>query len=122
MADRLIFIGWDEVTRGREERAVEVFNESVGLYGRLQQEGKIEGFNAVFLPPNGSGLQGYFELHGTADQLHAVRESEEFQRTILDGSMIVENFRVIDGYTNEAIAQQMGMFQDAIAKLPSGVR
>ena len=118
MSDRLLFIGWDEVTRGREERAVEVFNEAVGLYGRMQQEGRIERFDVVFLPPNGSGLQGYFELHGTAEQIHAVRDSEDFLRSALDASMIVEDFRMIDGYTNEAIAEQMGMFMEAAAKVP----
>ena len=47
MADSCLHISWTGVVPGREERAVEVFNESVGLYGRLQQEGKIESFNVV---------------------------------------------------------------------------
>ena len=45
MADRLLFISWGSVVAGREEIALEVFNESVGLYGRLQQDGRIEGFD-----------------------------------------------------------------------------
>ncbi len=118
MSDRLLFIGWDEVTRGREERGVEVFNEVVGLYGRLQQEGAIERFNVAFLPPNGSGLQGYFELHGSADQLNRVREDERFNRSMLDASLVVENLRIIAGYTNEAIADQMAMYAEAVAKVP----
>ena|SRR5215212_11519833 len=118
MSDRVLFIGWDEVVRGREERAVEVFNESVGLYGRMQQEGRIERFDATFLSPNGSGLQGYFQLHGSADQLHAARESEDFQRTLADATLIVEDMRVLDGVTNEGIGEQMAIFQDAIAKVP----
>ena len=118
MADRLLFIGWDEVVRGREERAVEVFNETVGFYGRLQQEGRIERFDATFLTPNGSGLQGYFQLHGSEAQLGAVQADEGFQRTTLDASLIVENLRVLSGVTNEGIAEQMAMYQDAIAKVP----
>ena len=41
MADRVLFITWGEVVRGREERALEVFSESLGFYGRLQQDGRI---------------------------------------------------------------------------------
>jgi len=118
MADRLLFIGWDEVVRGREERAVEVFNESVGLYGRMQQEGRIESFDAVFLTPTGSGLQGYFQLQGTAEQLNAVQEDPEFMRTTVAASLIVEDFRVIDGWTGQGIADQMALYQEEIAKVP----
>jgi hypothetical protein len=118
MADQVLLIGWDEVTRGREERAVEVFGESVGYYGRLQQEGRIESFDAVFLQPNGSGLQGYFEIHGTGEQLGSVQMEQEFQKTMLNASLIVEALRIIPGYTNEGIASQMAMFQEAIAKVP----
>ena len=118
MADRLLFIGWDEVVRGREERAVEVFNESVGLYGRMQQEGRIESFDAVFLTPNGSGLQGYFQLHGTEEQINALRNAEDFTRSAIAASLIVDDFRIIDGWTGQAIADQMAMYQEGIAKVP----
>ena len=118
MADRLLFVGWDEVVRGREERAVEVFNETVGLWGRLQQEGRIERFDATFLTPNGSGLQGYFQLHGSPEQLGSLRNDPDFQRAILDASLIVDSMRVLDGVTNEGIAEQMAMFQEAIGKVP----
>src|SRR5690349_165664 len=33
MADAALFIGWGQVVRGREKRAVEVFNESVAYWG-----------------------------------------------------------------------------------------
>jgi hypothetical protein len=118
MADRLLFIGWDEVVRGREERAVEVFNETVGYYGRLQQEGKIESFDATFLEPSGSGLQGYFQLHGTADQLNAVRSTDEFSRVMTNASLIVDDLRILSGATNEGIAEQMAIFQEAVSKVP----
>ena len=49
MADDALFIGWGEVVRGREEKAVEVFGESIEYYGQLQQDGKIEGFEPYFL-------------------------------------------------------------------------
>jgi hypothetical protein len=32
MADRLLFIGWGTPIPGREERALEVFNDTMGLY------------------------------------------------------------------------------------------
>ena len=118
MADRILFIGWGATVAGREERALEVFNESVGFYGRCQQEGRIESFDVILLEPHGGGLAGYMELHGSADQLSAMREDEEFQRLLVDASLIVEELGLVAGFANEGVARQVTMFQEATAKVP----
>jgi hypothetical protein len=117
MADRVLFIGWETPVRGREERGLEVFNESIGLYGRMQQEGRIEEFNVVLLGPAGN-LNGYIELRGSAEQLSAARESEDFRRTLVDASLIVDGLRMIDGFSNEGVAKQMALYQESIARVP----
>ena len=118
MADRILFVGWGAPTLGREERALEVFNESIGFYGRCQQEGTIESFDVIFLEPHGGGLSGYVELHGSADQLAALRENEEFQQLLTDASLIVDELGLVGGFANEGVARQVGMFQEAVAKVP----
>lgn len=117
MADRVLLISWGTPVRGREERGLEVFNETMGLYGRLQQEGRIERFDVVLLGASGD-LNGYIEVHGSAEQLGALREEEEFQRNIIDASLIVEDLRLADGVTNEEIARQMTLYQESIARVP----
>jgi hypothetical protein len=117
MADRMLFIGWGAPVRGREERGLEVFNEAVGLYGRMQQEGRIERFDVALLQPNAE-LDGYITLHGSAEQLATVREDAEFQRMTIAASLIVEGLRMIDGVTNSGVADQMAMYQEAVGKIP----
>jgi hypothetical protein len=117
MADRMLFIGWGASVRGREERGLEVFNESIGFYGRAQQDGRIESFDVVLLAPN-TDLGGYIELHGTAEQLAALRESEEFRRNLADASLIVDDLRQIEGFTNEGVAREMALYQESIARVP----
>src|SRR5437660_5531288 len=117
MADRVLFIAWSTPVRGREERGLEVFNESMGLYGRMQQEGRIEKFDVVLLGPSGE-LNGYIELHGSAEQLTAVREDEEFQRNTIEASLIVDGLRIIEGVTNDEIARQMALYRESIARVP----
>ena len=118
MADRILFVGWGATITGREERALEVFNASIGFYGRCQQEGKIESFDVILLEPHGGGLAGYVELHGSADQLAAIRENEEFRRLVLDAQLIVEDVGIIAGFANEGVARQIEMFREAIAGVP----
>lgn len=117
MADRLLFLSWGAPVRGREERSLEVFNEALGYYGRLQQDGRIDSFDVVLLTPNG-GLAGYMMLRGSAAQLAAVREDMVFRRILVDAGMIVDELRMVDGYCNEGVAEAMGIYQEAIAGLP----
>ncbi len=117
MADRVLFISWGEPVHGREERGLEVFNEAIGYYGRMQQEGRIESFDVTLLAPNG-GLNGYFQLHGSAEQLGAIREDDEFRRILTDATLIVSNMSVADGSTGAGIEREVAMYQEAISKVP----
>jgi hypothetical protein len=117
MADRVMFVGWGTTVRGREERALETFNEAVGLYGRMQQDGRIEALDVVLLGAN-SVLNGFMLLNGTAAQIAALSEDEEFRRVTLDASMIVDDLNVMPGFVNEGVGPQMAMFAEAAAKVP----
>src|SRR5215207_6680008 len=117
MADRALLITWGMVVRGREERPLENFNEVVGLYGRMQQDGRIESFDVSLLMPNGS-IDGFIQLRGSAEQLAAVREDQDFQRTLAESSLIVDDIRVIDGFVEQGVAAQMELYRAAIAKVP----
>jgi hypothetical protein len=89
----------------------------MGIMGRAQQDGRIERFDAVLLNPNGD-LGGYIEVHGTAQQINAFRDNEEFIRNTFDAEMCVDRIRHIDGYANEGVARMMALYQDAISKVP----
>jgi hypothetical protein len=117
MADRALFIGWGTPVRGSEARGLEVFNEALGLFGRMQQDGRIEGMDVVLLGPN-SDLNGYITLRGSADQIAHVRNDEEFLRNMIDAGLVVDDLRHIEGYTNEGVATIMAMYQEAINKVP----
>ncbi len=117
MAERVLFIGWGAVARGSEERGLEVFNEALGLLGRRQQEGSIEGFDVVLLEPTGD-LAGYIEVRGTPEQITALRSSEEFLRNQIDAQLCVDGIRHLEGATNEAVGPRMSLYQEAIARVP----
>lgn len=117
MTDRMLFIGWGMPVRGREERALEVFDESVGLYGRMQQDGRIDHFDVVLLEP-ATGLGGWFALHGTAEQLAAVREAEDFRRQTIAAELIVDGLQICMGTTGQGLAREMTLYRDAVTKVP----
>jgi hypothetical protein len=87
------------------------------MYGRMQQDGRIDSFDVVIFAPNG-GIDGYMEVRGTAEQLSAVRESDEFLKSLTEAGLVVHGLRVVDGYTGAGIARVMGMYQEAISAVP----
>lgn len=116
MADRVLFISWGENVAGREARGLEVFNETVGMYGRMQQDGRIEAFDVVLLAAN-AGLDGYMVVHGSAEQLAALRDSDEYLHTMTEASMIVHGLSAVEGFTGAGIARVMSIYQESLAEV-----
>ena len=117
MADAALFIGWGQVVRGREKRALQVFNESVEYWGGLQGDGKIEDFEVVLLTPHGGDLQGFALLRGSEDQISALHADEEFQRRIARADLIIDSQGVVDAAIGEGIARGMAHYQGEIEDL-----
>jgi hypothetical protein len=117
MADEALFIGWGDPVRGRESKALDVFNESLQYYGRLQQDGKIESVDSWFLAPHGGDLAGFILLRGDREQLDAVRRSVEFELLLTRAGMIVDRVGAVNAYTGDALGRLVGQFQEATAEL-----
>ncbi len=86
--------------------------ESIEYYGRLQQEGLIERFDVMFLGPHGGDLNGFVVLQGDRQQLDEVRFSDEFERLLARASYR-RRAGAIPGYTGDALAKQIELFQAA---------
>jgi hypothetical protein len=117
MADRALFIGFGAPVRGREERAVEVFDEFVQMFGRMQSDGRIVSVNVSLLDPHGGDLAGFFMVGGSAEQCAALMNDEEFRRASIDANLIVEHYGVVPAVTGDAVGTEMAMYSEALAKL-----
>jgi hypothetical protein len=117
MADAALFVGWGEPVRGREGPGLQVFNEALEYDARLQQEGRIESFEAVLLDAHGGDLAGFVLLRGTAEQIDAVQRDPEFERQVVRAGMIVQSLGVVRGYIGEGLGRQITLYQEAIGDL-----
>lgn len=117
MADRSLSIAWGTPVRGLEERGLEVFNEVLGLLGRMQQEGRIEGFDVCLMEPN-LAVNGVIMIRGTKAQIDALRDDEDFIRTTIDAELVVDGLRHIAGWINEGVARQIELYREALARVP----
>lgn len=113
MANAALFIGYGAVLPGRERQALQLFNDALEYYGRLQQRGQIESFEPVFLEPHGGDLSGFILLRGERDKLNGARYSEEFLRLTNRATLACENVGIVSGFVGE---EQMRLFQDFLAQ------
>ena len=115
MADAGLFIGWGDVVRGREDRALDVFNETIEFYGQLQSDGRLEDFEVALLEPHGGELQGYAMLRGSEDQIAALRRDEDFERLMTKASLIVDNLGFIGAAIGASLARAISIYQEELA-------
>jgi hypothetical protein len=117
MADFGLFIGWGDVVRGREAESLEVFNEVIAYYGRLQEEGMIESFEPVFLEPHGGDLGGFILIRGDAEKLAALRVSDEFTQSLIRAGLVVNGLGVVGADLAGRLQRQMAYYTEQIGAL-----
>jgi hypothetical protein len=117
MADAGLFVGFGNPVRGREGQAIELFNETIGWYSRLQEEGEIESFEPVFLEPHGGDLGGFILIRGDAEKLSKLRVSDEFTQFTIRASLCVDSIGVVGADMNERLQSQMAYYTDQIGAI-----
>ncbi len=122
MARSALMIGWGPVVRGREQKALQVFNEAIQYYTRLQQQGMIESFEPVYLEPHGGDLTGFVLLGGEREKLNALRSSEEFLRLNNRAILVVDHWGVVTAFLGEELQRLFADYQVQASELSQATR
>lgn len=110
MADFGVFIGFGFPVPGREQGAVQVFQELLQYLGGQSQQGNVESFEPVFLQPHGGDLGGYVLVRGERSKLDTMVAAREFVRLTTRAQIIVTNFGVVNTFLGAELEAQMGSF------------
>ena len=117
MADRSLFISWTGIIPGRELEATKFFGETLAFYGKLVEEGRIESFEPMVLEGHGAGIQGFFVLRGSEEQIAALHKDHEFERYTVRGQLICFGLEITGGFIGEGLARVMTEYEEAGAAL-----
>ena len=118
MADIAVFIVWDQVVRGRERRAIRVYNAVREYFEGLEKKGAITGFETgIFGPAAPTNLGGFIVVRGNEDQLRTVRQTKEFRRLMLRTTLVVEHVRVLRALLGADLLQQIKDYEAEIKDL-----
>jgi hypothetical protein len=112
-----LFVGWGAAVRGRENQALQLFQEVLAYYTRLQQQGEIQSFEPVALEPHGGDLAGFLLIKGDAAKLARLRGSDEFITLNTRGQLVVDNFGVAGAFVGEDLQHVFAEFGKQAAAL-----
>ncbi|MFZ0041562.1 MAG: hypothetical protein WAK93_09660 [Solirubrobacteraceae bacterium] len=113
-----LFLGWGQVVRGREQFSLEVFQESLAYYQKLQDDGRIERYEAFLLGPHGGDLGGFIMMHGDRATIDEIRASDDFIRLAARAGMVIDNLGIVDAYTGEELGRRMGIYGEVSQQVP----
>ncbi len=101
--DAALISTWGTPVAGREGKSLEVFMEFLQTLNKWASEGKCAA-PEVFL--NADGSEGMAIVKGKSDQLLELWESDENQKLLSKGSMIVQNLKSHLWFTGDEQIQQ----------------
>ena len=110
MAAGALFVGWGAPYPGREHKALELFQEVLGIYGRWQQEGQIDGFEPVALEPHGGDLNGFLLIRGSAEKLARLRNTDEFHEINARAGLLLTHFGVTGAFTGADLQKLFAVY------------
>jgi hypothetical protein len=114
MANNVILMGWNRPLPGREPISGQHFQDLVEFLGGLQQNGKIESFEPVFLNPHGGDLNGFFLIRGTSYQIAELLNSAEWTTHMTRASLHLDGAGAIPGVNGEMLMARMAEWEGLI--------
>lgn len=117
MAKAGLFIGWGQPIPGREQTTLQLFQEVMQFYGRLQQAGEIESFEPILLEPHGGDLNGFILLRGDAEKLARLRISAEFNSYTQRAQLVLMNIGIVGAIYGDELQQTMAEYGPLVAGL-----
>jgi hypothetical protein len=100
--------------RGREAKSLEVFTEFLTFLGKQAAEGRCSHPEPFFAADTSNGM---VIVRGRSDALAEITDSEEYEKLLSKGQMVVEDLKIHWYLTGEEIDRGMRIFAEAGGEL-----
>jgi hypothetical protein len=113
-ADSILFIGWNRAVHGRERDSLEAFGTAIGFLTNQVGAGKVQSFEPVLLDRHGGDLNGFLLVRGSAANLAALADSDEFRDLVMHADMSVGGIGIVTGKIGEGLQREIARLQKHI--------
>ncbi len=112
--DAALVTTFGSTVRGREAKSLEVFTEFLTFLGKQAAEGRCSQPEPYFAADESNGM---VIVRGRTDALAEITESEEYEKLLVKGQLIVEDLKVHWYVTGEEIERGMRIYAEAAGEL-----
>lgn len=115
MKERALLISWGAPPRGREAKALEIFQEAHKYLKKKSQEGKIQ--FSIYFNGQGAELAGLMLIQGKPE--HLMQEGAALERLYMQAAAVVDNLssRMLIGGTEEGVREHLNLWADVQKEL-----
>ena len=115
MPQGAVVFQWGPAVRGREQKALEIFGESIAYWDDMVKNNRVSGHYPYFSTNRNAGM---WVIQGEIEELLAIRAEEDSIRLEGRVQMIVEDFsaELYAGGSVEALADLVGLYGEVIAE------
>ena len=112
--DTGLLIRWGKVIPGREEKALELFSETVAYYDGLIKEGKLASYEPfLYRTSDFTVEQGFFVLKGPVQDIFALMESDAYKEFTTKATLLLEHFTVEMLIVGDEVLGQLDRYSKA---------
>jgi hypothetical protein len=105
MADYGSAVTFGAAKAGREQKALELWADTVTLNDKAVANGRIDRWDAVIFEPSPTGPAGAVRVYGTEQQVEEFIRSEDFQDQLVRAQLLCHDIGIRRFMTGEALVQ-----------------
>ena len=116
MEEKTLFVSWGQVARGRESKAIEIFNKAHDFLKKKKSEGKITNFG-IYFNALSADMAGFLLLGAKPDLL--MNDLEELERLYMQAAAVVDDIssKILIGGTDVSVKQHIHQWQNVQKEL-----
>jgi hypothetical protein len=114
-AARVFF--WGPPIPGREQKALQHFNDVTQFYAKKKEKGEIESYEAIFFDHFSSELDGILIVRADSDKLDKIFQSDESVNFRHRAELLLSNYKVAMGIVGEGIKEGLASYAKQVAEL-----
>jgi hypothetical protein len=116
MKEQTVFVSWGQVPRGREAKAIEVFNQAHEFLKKKKKEAKIKELR-IYINSQSADLAGFMLISGKPEFL--LDGSGELERLYMQAAAVVDDLslKMMVGGTEEGVTEHLNQWLDVQKEL-----
>ena len=117
MANAAIVTFWGSPIPGREQKALQFFNEATQFWTYKKDQGEIESIDSFVLDDFNAEISGLTIIVGDRDKLEKLSRSDEVISLGHRGELLLKNWRTARCFVGEGLQGRMANYAKQVAEL-----